>query len=620
MDQIAEILEEYIKWDKTDYSVLIDGKWGSGKTHFLKNKLIPHMEQLKNSEDEPYKVLYISLNGLSNINDLPKEIIAANLGIHEKGNMSKMLFSSSDFLLNSVGKLLKADDYIKDITKVDFTKFINFKNKILCFDDIERINSKLSLNELLGYIYRNFIEYDTIKVIIIGDVSKIEDQEAFKITNEKTFGRRIAFFYNYQEIFAILLERYDKESGFKELLQTHENLIVGLLSDNSLTNLRIVFFFMELLSKYYNTLHKTENVVWEQIILFTIIVSIEFKRGAFIDELESKRSELRSLATNFIYYRLLADKKRTKETSPSYGEQFAQKYLANRHNIYKYSDAIFVHVVNGYFEETKLIQEYSQVKEDNYIFALKDYELLEDCEFIEVHEALIDGIQKGRYDLFALVEIFILYKDIITQRLLSLSLIELKGKILNSILLIETNSEYWDEINLLSLESLKGNDEEVDCIISKIQDMHKEFLANKQKKSVQLIFQELRTKKANFYKNFPDYYNVTFSEYLSAEQVLIELSAATNHSFTKFFRFIENKYKNDNYRTIADITLLEGILDGLKIFSNETHHSRLRIVIYMKAQSKLEKVLIELKKERDRMSQIQNINEVKSPTQSDTPK
>ena len=48
------------KISNTDYALLIDGKWGSGKTYYVKNILIPLIEK-----DKKYKPIYISLNGLN---------------------------------------------------------------------------------------------------------------------------------------------------------------------------------------------------------------------------------------------------------------------------------------------------------------------------------------------------------------------------------------------------------------------------------------------------------------------------------------------------------------------------------------------------------------------------
>lgn len=53
-EQIKKTLKDYIKKDYCDYAILIDGQWGSGKTFFMKNNIIPMIENEINK-----KALYI---------------------------------------------------------------------------------------------------------------------------------------------------------------------------------------------------------------------------------------------------------------------------------------------------------------------------------------------------------------------------------------------------------------------------------------------------------------------------------------------------------------------------------------------------------------------------------
>ena len=50
-----------------------------------------------------------------------------------------------------------------------------------------------------------------------------------------------------------------------------------------------------------------------------------------------------------------------------------------------------------------------------------------------------------------------------------------------------------------------------------------------------------------------------FSTYFISATIITKLSNATNYSIIKFARFLAEKYRYDDYRTIADIPLLEEI-------------------------------------------------------------
>ena len=39
MEDLVESILDYIRSDYTDYAVMINGEWGSGKTHFWNNKI-----------------------------------------------------------------------------------------------------------------------------------------------------------------------------------------------------------------------------------------------------------------------------------------------------------------------------------------------------------------------------------------------------------------------------------------------------------------------------------------------------------------------------------------------------------------------------------------------------
>lgn len=39
MEDLVESILDYIRSDYTDYAVMLNGEWGSGKTHFWNNKI-----------------------------------------------------------------------------------------------------------------------------------------------------------------------------------------------------------------------------------------------------------------------------------------------------------------------------------------------------------------------------------------------------------------------------------------------------------------------------------------------------------------------------------------------------------------------------------------------------
>jgi Cdc6-like AAA superfamily ATPase len=63
--QFKDIIQRYLH-SEIPYALLIDGKWGSGKTWYIKNRF---------KEDFGKEVVYTSANGITSIDDLTQQIL-----------------------------------------------------------------------------------------------------------------------------------------------------------------------------------------------------------------------------------------------------------------------------------------------------------------------------------------------------------------------------------------------------------------------------------------------------------------------------------------------------------------------------------------------------------------
>lgn len=57
--EIIQTIKEYIDDTVYNRAILIDGTWGSGKTFFIKNKLIKALEDSKSSKEKTKRRLFI---------------------------------------------------------------------------------------------------------------------------------------------------------------------------------------------------------------------------------------------------------------------------------------------------------------------------------------------------------------------------------------------------------------------------------------------------------------------------------------------------------------------------------------------------------------------------------
>ena len=163
-DYLIKELKKYILNDRVNYAVLINGEWGSGKTHFIKEELIPSLNNdiVKNNDTPSNKFkkpIYVSLYGVDSLDSISTQIY---LSLSEK--YSK-IFSLG---LNAM-KVFKPDLGYSDALKILDDK-INLNNYVLIFDDLERIN--MDINMCLAYI-NSFVEHNKLKVIIIANENEI---------------------------------------------------------------------------------------------------------------------------------------------------------------------------------------------------------------------------------------------------------------------------------------------------------------------------------------------------------------------------------------------------------------------------------------------------------------
>ena len=86
---LQQITTEYLRKSDLHYAIAIEGEWGSGKTRFLKTKL----EEELHKEGIDLKIVYVSLFGISDSNDLYRRIMAAMLPLDDpNGNKRSRAF------------------------------------------------------------------------------------------------------------------------------------------------------------------------------------------------------------------------------------------------------------------------------------------------------------------------------------------------------------------------------------------------------------------------------------------------------------------------------------------------------------------------------------------------
>ena len=232
---IEEYLNNYLSLENPEYAILLNGKWGSGKTHFMQSFM-------DDFQDENIKFIKISLFGLKNTNSIDEEIFQ---------NLHPLLGSKyaklTGNILKGAIKLGVNLDWNNDNTK-DGTANINLQefnlldffsdNKkskqeiVFIFDDLER--TEINLKEILGYI-NYLVEQSDFKVIILANEEKIDESE-YNEFKEKVIGKTFEVKHSFEQILTSFIEK--KTDLSKEILNSNIHIIKNIYEKANYKNLR----------------------------------------------------------------------------------------------------------------------------------------------------------------------------------------------------------------------------------------------------------------------------------------------------------------------------------------------------------------------------------------------
>ena len=300
MEDLVESILDYVRADYTDYAIMINGEWGSGKTYFWNNKIRNKIDSLQ-LNGKNYTTIYMSLYGISNLEDISKKIFIETTQLMDK-NMRKYMNATGQQSIPEYAKtgldMANLFGVTQNGDKVDYSKFFSTDDKVLCFDDLERAN--VDVIDILGYI-NNFVEHDHIKTIIIcnekelstklkssnlemktfiatylldkeGDLAKTDKPMVEKIRDkieyvfdkandyerikEKLIGETFEYAPEFNYIINGILMRYENDTDLIRFLRENTNYIISTFNKSGTRNLRILKHALNDFKKIYEMVNK----------------------------------------------------------------------------------------------------------------------------------------------------------------------------------------------------------------------------------------------------------------------------------------------------------------------------------------------------------------------------
>lgn len=329
----------YLKSDISNGKVImLSGKWGSGKTHFWKNKV----QTVLNDKDKKIPNHYISLYGKTSIQEIKNEVflkIFEGMDIFKIDDKSVKLAKNTANLIADFTKTVSVFGVNLDLSKIvdksfeklekvreeqkdEKTKTLLNSGAIICFDDFERKSKDIDLNDLFGFITNLTIEFKSKVVIILNDdVFEGEEKKIFSNVKEKSVSKFLKYEPSIKDLFDSI---FDNDKEYMKL-DDYKEIFLKTIEETQELNARI---YIQVLDNLVEWIEKEQDKN-DDVLRCLILVNI-----------------------NFILYHTILDKEDKLLNKPF-----------TLHKILKLSNEAFDYIVSNYvgmhtFVEPKTFEDY----------------------------------------------------------------------------------------------------------------------------------------------------------------------------------------------------------------------------------------------------------------------
>ena len=580
MEDLVESILDYIRSDYTDYAVMLNGEWGSGKTHFWNNKIKKKIESMQ-LNGKRYTTIYMSLYGISNLEEISKKIFMETTQLMDK-NLRRFMNSKGQETIPEYAKtgidMANFFGVTQNGNKLDYAEFFSTDDKVLCFDDLERAN--VDVIDILGYI-NNFVEHDHIKTIIICNekelatklkssnlemktfiatylldkqnelnksdkpmVEKIQDkiEHVFDKANdyerikEKLIGETFEYAPKFDYIINGILMRYENNPDLIRFLRENTGIIISTFNRSGTRNLRILKHALNDFKKIYEMVNKsysnTSNRVMQTMLIFTIAVSFEIKAGKITKE------KFINIKDNEEYKSILVSSRILMDNRQFYIKEFDQNYYYNFKSEYRFFKFIEYYVRTRIFD-MKLFKENmdtirNTVDTENLPsykrLLTEEYWKISDNEFEAVIEDIIEDVKEGKIKLIDMVKIFAYFSYFSRKGLIKYDLKTLKSMFFNGMNISSLTSEYCsnieEELGKIAIEEVEEDMEEILKHFHKLND---QLLDKMYREKAEEIMKCIPMKMEQFYEKFDkECMKVPIFKYYDPFQLFQRISCASN--------------------------------------------------------------------------------------------
>ena len=260
---------------KPHFAVLVEGRWGCGKTHFI-------LDLLEDKSFSDRRPIYLSVFGVADIQSLEVSIFYASASkltkmFHKGAGLAGSIFSGaltfgSGGLLGGAANLNKVVDAATSQLERSAK---NMDGALLVLDDLERC--QIPMAELMGVVNR-FVEHGDTRVILMANTNNLKDKH-FATFREKVVGHSFLLASDPDSALASFIAKLD-QPYVREVLKRYHTDIRELYDISGYHNLRALRQFVwqlaTLIERMDDDYRQNDNLIKNLINQFFIFF-IEFK-------------------------------------------------------------------------------------------------------------------------------------------------------------------------------------------------------------------------------------------------------------------------------------------------------------------------------------------------------
>ena len=611
MEDLVESILDYIRSDYTDYAIMINGEWGSGKTYFWNNKIKPKIESMQ-LNGRRYTAIYMSLYGISNLEEISKKIFIETTQLMDK-NLKKYMDASGVRNIPEYAKtgldMANFFGVTQNGDRVDYGQFFSTDDKVLCFDDLERAN--VDVIDILGYI-NNFVEHDHIKTIIICNekelstklknsnlemktfiatylldkenklniktdkpmVERIRDtiEYVFDKANdyerikEKLIGETFEYRPEFNYIINGLLMRYENCPDLIRFLRENTNLIISTFNKSGTRNLRILKHSLTNFKKIFDEVNKsypnTNHRVLQTMLIFTIAISFEIKAGKIT------KDKFVNINDNEEYKAILVSSRVFMDNRQLYIKEFDNNYYYNFKAEYRFFKFIELYVRTRIFDMKifkrdmeAIINTVDTDKLPGYKRLLtEEYWKISDDQFGSVVTEVLEDVKCGRIELINVVKLFAYFAHFVRKGLIDYDMKTIKSVFLNGMNVSSLTSSYCpnveEELASLAIEEDKSDDMEE--ILKHFNNINAQLKERMYKEKADEIFKNIPMKMEQFYDRFDkECMQVPIFRYYDVFQMFQRISCASNEDIVTIKEKLLDRAKKYGKELLDELPNLE---------------------------------------------------------------